>query len=65
MVLVIKIDFKTYGFSFKISKSLDISAYYLAKYSIAYLSVSKEYYKLNKLLRSNGKSKASFYSMFN
>ena len=39
-----------------------ISAYYLAKNSIAYLSVSNEYYKLNRLFKSNGKSKLSLAS---
>ena len=41
---------------------LPISAYYLAKNSIAYLSVSNEYYKLNRLFKSNGKSKLSLAS---
>jgi hypothetical protein len=41
---------------------LPYSAYYLAKNSIAYLRVSNEYYKLNKLFKSNGKSKLSLAS---
>jgi len=38
-----------------------ISDYYLASHSIAYFSWSNEYYKLNKLLRSNGKSILIYY----